>query len=849
MIREEQIHRQVTQLLLEAEWNEDDLLEEQAIYFQGRVMRPDIVLCHNLYPLAVVEVKRHSDAPPALATAADQAGEYAEAIDVPFAFATDGNGIVELRLSTGEQTSIASFPSPSDLWSLLGREWSKDDPRLFPPYRDPKTAPRIHHAQAVSQAVEAIVNGGKRALISMPVGTGMTYVAFQIAWKLLQSHYCHRMLYLSDRVELAHQVGRVFEPFEESLLMEVTASTRSQMVSAEGKGARRVHINTVAYLTNPREAPRFQELAPDFYDLIIVQNAEHQSAMPVLEHFHKAIIVGFTSRDVPGLRTRQFYDQSTFAYSLEEALATQGMYEVPVGFNQTRLDEIAEIRSGIVTGQKKAMENLVEMGLHLISARDLGPDGAIDPRHLSRIRLDDAGVVDEAGEIDARYLLQADDILVARFTSGPDIRVGIAPQNLPYPTTFSNSLIRIRVNPKLADPKDVFAFLRSDSGRLMIRRYATRLGSAISQISIRELRQIPILLPKTRRARETAQEELGAASMTKQLLQREILPLIEELEEEGDRGTEDYGQQLDSIATRLRGWADVLAPPKLADRVMMYYPTPIALAYRRFHDARFNVYEQVLRLKDVFESAAFYVYNLVLADLFRRLDPSVYYIANAGARRAYNGYSVDTRMDFVEEVIKIARANRGEDLFTPELVDSSVPALAKKLQEDLRNRLSHTATAAERQQHRILADFEPIVESMLSELDFLNRYRLVRVTSYFYEKDRLVRRMEAYHGVVPELDEQIFPNETKLTRADRNHLVLLDAEGQVLDLYPLYQIVDSVSSEEPRDESHLCFFKQRKEKKQLLEGESVQGAFSLSLPGFQDFEALQSRIPGMLSEE
>lgn len=849
MIREKQIHEQVKRLLLEAGWNKDDLLEEQTIYFREKVMRPDIVLSHNLYPMAAVEIKRPSDYPLALTVAADQAGEYAEAIDVPFAFATDGSGIVELRLAEGEESWITSFPSPSSLWSLLGREWDEGDPRLFPPHRDPKITPMIYQARAVSQAVEAIVNGKNRVLISMAAGTGMTYVAFQIAWKLIQSLYRHRMLYLSDRVELAYQAGRVFEPFEESVLV-LAASTSSQMISdegAEGKETRRVCIGTVAYFTNPREAPRFQELAPDFYDLIVVQDAEHQSAMPILEHFHKAVIVGFTSRDVPGLKASQFYGRPTFTYSLQEALIAQGMDKAPEGFEQSRLDEIAEIRSGMVTGRKKTVENPEEKGLYLISARDIGPDGAIDPKQLSRISLETTRVVDEAGEIDARNLLQADDILVARYFSRSDIRVGIIPQNLSCPTTFSNSLIRIRVDPELADPKDVFAFLRSDSGRLVVRRFASRSGTGFAQISIRELGQIPVLLPTTPRARETAQEELGAVSIAKERLRRDILPLIEELEEEGDRGTEDHDQRLDSIATRLRSLADILAPPKLADRVMTDYPTPVALAYRRFHDARFNVYERILRLKDVFEAAAFYIYNLVLADLLRRLDPFAYYIADGGARRAYNGYSMSARMDFVTEVQRIAQANRSEDLFIPELVDSPVPALAKKLQEDLRNRLSHTATATESQQRRVLADFEPIVESMLSELDFLNRYQLVRVTSYFCERDRLVRRMEVYQGVVPEFDEQVLSDDTELIRADRNHLVLLDPdEGQVLDLYPLYQLV---ASEETRHENHLCFLKQRKVGQQLLEGESVQGAFSLSLPGFQDFETLQSRILSILPEE
>lgn len=845
-------YEQVRQMLLEAGWTEDGLLEGPTIYAQEKVMRPDIILSHNLYPMAVVEIKRPSDNPLALTAAADQAADYAKAINVPFAYATDGSGIVELRLAEGEENWITSFPSPSSLWSLLGREWDEGDPRLFPPYRDSALALMPHQVEAVSKIVEAVVNGKKKVLVSMATGTGMSYVAFQVSWKLIQSGFCQRMLYLTDRVELSHAAQAVFRSFGESLLVRTASS--SQTISSEEQRAHRVHISTVAALMNPRDAPRFQSLPSDFYDLIIVQNAEHQSVVPIVEYFEQAIVVGFTSRDVPGLKTRQLYGQPVSTYTMEEALAVEDAFEVPEGFEQARLGEIAELRLGVMAPRKETTEEPGDKRVYAISARDIRSDGSIDLSQLSWSSLgaqsneaDDflASFLSLEDDISERFSIQEDDILLARSFSGSDVRVGLVEDDFPD-SIFSSSLIRIRVDPEVADPQDVFAYLRSDVGRLTVRRFASTVGTRFAQVSIRELSKLPVLLPTTPRARESAEEKLGAVSMTKEHLQREVLPLMEELEGEEDRGSEDYDQRQVLIATRLRDLADILAPPKLAERVMTYYPTPVALAYRRFHDARFNVYEQVLRLKDVFEAAAFYVYNIALADLLRRLDPRTYYISDAGARRAYNGYSMTTRMDFVAELQGIAQLNQGKDLFMRELADSLVPALAKDLQDDLRNRLSHTATAAESQQRQVIEDFEPLVESMLSDLDFLSRYQLVRVTSYFYEGTKLVRQMEVYQGVVPELDEQFLSSDTELTVADRNHLVLLDPDGRVLDLYPLYQLV---ASEETRHENHLCFLKQRKAGQELLEGESVQGAFGLSLPGFEDFEILQARILSLPPEE
>lgn len=839
MIREIQVREQVKQFLFEAGWNSDDILDEQPAHFEGKVMRVDIVLLYNLYPLAVIEVKSPSTSLK-LVAAVDQAIQYADALDVPFAFVTDGPNIIEASPLRGETRTHVRFPAPSELWSSLGREWDESDPRLFPPFRDPKMTPRLHQAQAVSRAVEAVVNGKKRGLISMATGTGITYVAFQIAWKLIQSGHCQRMLYLSHRQEQINSARQAFRPFGEDLLLLTRAANKEAF--------HRVHLATTSYLLNPRKAPTFQEFPPNLYDLILVQDTDPITSMaPIVEHFQQAVMIGFTSRDIPGSKIIQFYGQPSFKYSLEEALATEEVARPPKGFKAVQLDDIAEIRSGLVLRTKETDEKSEGRTLCFVVAREILPDGTIDLGRLSNVSVEGTRIVNKAGEIDSRLLLQANDILVASLSHGAGIKVGIVSQNPSSPTTFSASLIRIRVNTDLADPRDVFTFLRSDSGQLTIRRFSTIVGTAIPRISIRDLRQIPVFLPVSERAKDIAREELSAVSRAKQRLKEEILPLLEELEQTGRRRTEPSGQQLELVARKLEGLAATLAPPKLQDRVMADYPTPIALAYRRFHDARFNVYERVLRLKDVFESAAYYVYNLVLADVFRRLDPVRYYIVDKGARRAYNGYSMSARMDLVARVLEIAGSNQGRDLFIPELVGSSVAVLAKQLQDDLRNRLSHTATATESQQRSVIREFQPIVEEMLLELEYLASYRLVRIPSFYFKHGNLVRRMELYHGVVPELLEEQIPSvNIKLTRADRDHLVLLDAEDQVLDLYPLYQLL---ASEETRHENHLCFFKQRKASQQLLEGESVQGAFPVSLGGFEDFQALQSRILDTLPEE
>lgn len=836
MISEKEAQEQVKQLLYGAGWNSDDIIEEQTVYFQGKVMRVDIILLYHLYPLAVIEIKRFDAS---LELAADQAFRFAEAIDVPFAFVADGTRIIKVSTLEGESQTYEKFPAPSELWSMLGGEWNENDPRLFPPFRDRKMTSRVYQAQAVSRAVEAVVNGEKRLLLSMATGTGKTYVAFQIAWKLVKSGRCQRMLYLSPRQAIIDSAIQVFRPFGEDLLLLSRVGNKEAF--------HRVHLGTTGYFVHHRKAPTFQEFPSNFYDLIIISDTDSTaSTASILEHFQEAVILRFTSREIPSSKVTRLYGQPIFTYSLEEALATEEI-KAPEGFKVVQLDDIAEIRSGIMVGKNETGEESEGKPLYMVTARAISLNGSIDLEKLSKVKLGDTRIVNEVGEIDARVLLQNSDILVASLSPGTNIRVGIVPQNLLSPTTISNSLIRIRVDPNKADPKEVFMSLRSDVGQLVMRKFAIAFGTTVHRISVRDLRQIPVFLPESQVVKDIAEEELSAVSRVKQQLKDEILPFLENLDQKSRRQTQINDQELELVARKLREVAVIMAPPKLSERVMADYPTPIALAYRRFHDARFNAYERVLRLRDLFESTAYYVYNLVLADAFRRLDPVQHYIDDKGARRAYNGYSMSTRMDFVARLLEINEYSQGKELFIPELVGSSVTVLAKQLQDDLRNRLSHTATATESQQRSVIKEFQPIVEGMLSDLEYLASYRLVRIPSFYFKRGNLVRRMELYHGVVPELlEEQIPSDNVELINADHDHLLLLDAEDRVLDLYPLYQLV---ASKETRYEKHLCFFKQRKASIQRLEGESVQGAFPVSLEGFEDFEILQSRIIDTPPEE
>jgi hypothetical protein len=149
--------------------------------------------------------------------------------------------------------------------------------------------------------------------------------------------------------------------------------------------------------------------------------------------------------------------------------------------------------------------------------------------------------------------------------------------------------------------------------------------------------------------------------------------------------------------------------------------------------------------------------------------------------------------------------------------------------------MSHTATATESRLKNLIEEFQPRVEAMLEQLEFLTKYKLVRIPSFYYKDNKLVRRLEVYSGSVPGVDEEVLPDNVLPTPAEQDHLVLLDREDQVLDCYPFYQLL---ASNDTRNETHLCFFKQRKGSEESLEGESVTGAFGLKLEGFNELQVL-----------
>jgi hypothetical protein len=809
---ETRIREKVKALLLTAGWTESDILEEQSVSHGNRVYRPDMILVNNLNPFAIVEVKA-ANIEITDSEVKNQILEYIDALSVPLGLVTNGTKIYQLSASKHEFEEITTFPTPAEAIKGFEDRVRSPAPYVVPPIKVSSKPPRYYQIEAINNAISSILSGNKRVRIQMAQGSGKSYVALQICWKLIKSALIKRVVFLSDREVITAQTQKLFSEHEWVVTMLPKSSGEIPISD--------VYFSTIQNALSHRDIGKIISR-----DTLIVIESDTSWGSKLEKILSESIILLFSSRDASWDVAKAF-PSLVYKYSFQDAIADNFLI-IPEGFVSRTLDEIAEIRIGGNIELIKDANDGTLVPVKIIKGRDLNsPDGidfdqlTVEPKKLSEKGLPE------------RFNLVKNDILMSALPIKGTHSVFLLSGKMPESSTFAPSLIRIRVKQNLANPQDVYAYLKSDSGQSAIKLLATRLGTSIPRISPSSLSQIPILLPLAKTTKKV-QEKLSTFKQIKLKLQENIIPELDKAEKEAEDST-----RLEELSEQFYQIANLLAPLPLIARILKSYPTPIALALRKYKDSRFNVYEQVLRLRDIFEATAFYVYNIVLADAFHRLDPRIYFVHDKGARRAFNGYSMTARLDFIDEIIGTAMRQSPNDLFMPQLVNTTFVAQAKDFQENYRNRLSHSATATESQQQKVLVDFEPVVMNMLSELEFITKYRLVRVPMFHFQNEQWKRRMEIYHGVVPEIDEQTVQTDGGLIPVDRNHLVLLDEEDQPLCLHPLYQVL---ASDETRNENHLCFFKQRKKTANTLEGESVQGAFEVKLNGYAEFENLQSCI-------
>lgn len=297
---------------------------------RGKQKRADYLLRYTRdFPIAVVEAKPEYKTSSA---GLGQAKDYAQILGLRFAYSTNGHGIVEFDYTTGIERELDAFPTPNDLWGRLrsadGLTDEQGDLLLHPYHLLPDKRPRYYQDVAIHRVVQSIVQGKKRVLVTMATGTGKTVVAFQICWKLWASrwnrsgeHRRPKILYLADRNILVDDPkDKTFVPFGDA---------RHKIENGEVVQSREMYFAIYQAIAEDERRPGlYREFAPDFFDLVIIDECHRGSARAdstwreILEYFEPAVQFGMTATPLrdDNRDTYEYFGNPIYTYSLKQGI-------------------------------------------------------------------------------------------------------------------------------------------------------------------------------------------------------------------------------------------------------------------------------------------------------------------------------------------------------------------------------------------------------------------------------------------------------------------------------------------------------------------------------------------------
>lgn len=339
--------RYITPSILDKGWSVEDITMETKVKLtdgkinlrgnfvsRGKAKFADYVLYYNrATPIAIVEAK---DANHTVAHGLQQAKEYAQMMDVPFAFSSNGQGYQEYDFLTGKERSLSmnQFPTKEELYARFISESNEGDglsdsemkvisqpfctgQDIFPP--------RYYQRNAVNRTVNAVAQGKNRLLLVMATGTGKTYTAFQIVYRLLKSGLVKKVLYLADRNVLVDQsIQQDFKPLNKTI-----HKVNYQKDRGPGNTAYEVYFALYQQLIGQGGKQQYKELfKPEFFDMVIVDECHRGSAKDdsnwreILEYFDGAIQLGMTAtpKETRYQSSITYFGEPIYSYSLKEGI-------------------------------------------------------------------------------------------------------------------------------------------------------------------------------------------------------------------------------------------------------------------------------------------------------------------------------------------------------------------------------------------------------------------------------------------------------------------------------------------------------------------------------------------------
>jgi len=346
---------------------------------RGKPLIADYVLLYRNHKLAVVEAKTWNEA---LTEGVAQAKNYAGKLAIRFAYATNGQGIYQVDMSPSSHSShpaegeIPRYPTPDELWALTfaaANAWR--DRFAAVPFEDKGGShpSRYYQDIAVERAMEAVAANQMRILLTLATGTGKTFIAFQVAWKLFHSR-CNlsrepsrrpRILFLADRNILANQAYNAFSAFPEDALVRIEPEDIRKKGKVPKNGSLFFTIFQTFMSGPPKDgkpSPYFGEYPPDFFDFIVIDECHRSGAndesnwRAILEYFAPAVQLGLTAtpKRQDNVDTYAYFGELVYIYSLKEGINDGFLTPFKVKQISTTLDEY------VYTPEDKVIEGEIE---------------------------------------------------------------------------------------------------------------------------------------------------------------------------------------------------------------------------------------------------------------------------------------------------------------------------------------------------------------------------------------------------------------------------------------------------------------------------------------------------------
>ncbi len=372
---------------------------------RGKPLTADYVLEYRNTKLAVVEAKAW-DKP--LTEGVGQAKDYAGKMAVRFAYATNGRGIYQIdmspqsHLSHPTESEIAHYPSPDELWDLtFTKQDAWRDRFSIVPYEDKGGShpSRYYQDNAIERVMEAVSANKQRILITLATGTGKTFIAFQIAWKLFHARWNlrrdpsrrPRILFLADRNILADQAYNAFSAFPEDALVRIAPDSIRQRGRVPTNGSIFFTIFQTFMSGPPKDGkpgPYFGEYPRDFFDFIVIDECHRGGAndesnwRDIMEYFAPAVQLGLTAtpKRTENTDTYRYFGEPVYVYSLKEGINDGFLTPFRVKQIQTTLDEY------LYTPDDTVVEGEIEAG-RVYEEKDFNREIEIREREKKRVEI------------------------------------------------------------------------------------------------------------------------------------------------------------------------------------------------------------------------------------------------------------------------------------------------------------------------------------------------------------------------------------------------------------------------------------------------------------------------------